>query len=71
MEVTMTKYRLLLTEIGLAGLFLVCVLCAPLPAAEIEHLTLDVNIGGSELVEIKAPSRRMKRSSAPARCGQT
>jgi pilus assembly protein CpaC len=60
MEVTMTKYRLLLTEIGLAGLFLVCVLCAPLPAAEIEHLTLDVNIGGSELVEIKAPSRRMK-----------
>jgi pilus assembly protein CpaC len=60
MEVTMTKYRLLLTEIGLAGLFLVCLLWAPLPAAEIEHLTLDVNIGGSELVEIKAPSRRMK-----------
>jgi pilus assembly protein CpaC len=60
MEVTMTKYRLLLMEIGLAGLFLVCVLCAPLSAAEIEHLTLDVSIGGSELVEIKAPSRKMK-----------
>ncbi len=56
----MTKYRLLLTEIGLAGLFLVCFLCAQLSAAEIEHLTLDVNIGGSELVAIKSPSRRMK-----------
>jgi pilus assembly protein CpaC len=28
--------------------------------AEIEHLTLDVNIGGSELVEIREPSQKMK-----------
>lgn len=29
-------------------------------AAEIEHRTLEVNIGGSELVEIREPSQRMK-----------
>jgi pilus assembly protein CpaC len=56
----MTKFRLLVVNAGLAGLFLVGFLCAPLLAAEIEHLTLDVNVGGSELVEIKQPSRKMK-----------
>jgi pilus assembly protein CpaC len=56
----MTKFRLLVANAGLAGLFLVGFLTAPLLAAEVEHLTLDVNVGGSELVEIKQPSRKMK-----------
>lgn len=56
----MNRCRFFVTSIQLAaflGLFM-CV--APLFAQEIEHLTLDVNIGGSEMVEIREPSRRMK-----------
>jgi pilus assembly protein CpaC len=56
----MTKSRLFSIKAGLAGLLLVGFLCSPVFAAEVEHLTLDVNIGGSELVTIKEPSRKMK-----------
>jgi pilus assembly protein CpaC len=56
----MKKSLFLATVIKLAAV-LVTLLCAsPLFAAEIERLTLDVNVGGSELVEIQEPSRKMK-----------
>lgn len=45
---------------GLAALLALLIFASPLFAAEIERLTLDVNIGGSELVEIREPSRKMK-----------
>jgi len=45
---------------GLAALLALLIFAPPLFAAEIERLTLDVNIGGSELVEIREPSRKMK-----------
>lgn len=44
----------------LAAVLALLIFAAPLFAAEIEHLTLDVNVGGSELVEITKPSRKMK-----------
>jgi len=56
----MKKHLFLATATKLAAV-LVTLLCAsPLFAAEIERLTLDVNVGGSELVEIQQPSRKMK-----------
>jgi pilus assembly protein CpaC len=56
----MIKSRFFIIRAGLTGLILAGFLCPPLLAAEVEHLTLDVNVGGSELVEIKQPSRKMK-----------
>ncbi|MEZ4483950.1 MAG: pilus assembly protein N-terminal domain-containing protein [Syntrophotaleaceae bacterium] len=56
----MKRCRLIPKSMGLAAVFALLTLAAPLFAAEVEHLTLDVNIGGSELVEIREPSRKMK-----------
>lgn len=43
------------------GILCLILLGSPvIAAAEIEHRTLEVNIGGSELVEIREPSQRMK-----------
>ncbi len=56
----MKRRRLLATPMGLAAVLVLLLCAAPLFAAEIERLTLDVNIGGSELVEIREPSRKMK-----------
>ncbi len=52
----MAKFRLI-KQVGIAGI-LVCFMCSPLFA--VERISLDVSIGGSELVEIKEPSRKMK-----------
>ncbi|MCD4688852.1 MAG: type II and III secretion system protein family protein, partial [Desulfuromonadaceae bacterium] len=56
----MKRCRLITKPMGLAALLALLVFATPLIAAEIEYLTLDVNIGGSELVEIREPSRKMK-----------
>ncbi|APG26970.1 hypothetical protein A7E78_03455 [Syntrophotalea acetylenivorans] len=56
----MRKFRLIAKPMRLAAGLALLLFAAPLFAAEIEHLTLDVNVGGSELVKIAEPSRRMK-----------
>lgn len=56
----MTTRRTILPAISFLGLFCLALFAAPAAADQIEHLTLDVNIGGSELVEIREPSQRMK-----------
>lgn len=56
----MKKNHLLPLPISLAALLIVLLGAFPVISAEIERLTLDVNIGGSELVEISEPSRKMK-----------
>ena len=56
----MKRCRLITKPMGLAALLALLIFATPLIAAEIEYLTLDVNIGGSELVEIREPSRKMK-----------
>jgi len=59
-EVIMTMRRAILPAISILGLFCLALFAGPAAANDIEHLTLDVNIGGSELVEIREPSQRMK-----------
>lgn len=56
----MKKGRLIAKLMRLAAVLALLIFAAPLFAADIEHLTLDVNIGGSELVKIAEPSRKMK-----------
>lgn len=56
----MTMRRAILPAICFLSLFCLALFTGPAAADEIEHLTLDVNIGGSELVEIREPSQRMK-----------
>ncbi len=56
----MKNIRLIAKPMRLAAVMALLLFAAPLFAAEIEHLTLDVNIGGSELVKIAEPSRKMK-----------
>jgi pilus assembly protein CpaC len=56
----MKRCRLIPKPMGLAALLALLIFAAPLFAAEVERLTLDVNIGGSEMVEIREPSRKMK-----------
>ena len=56
----MKKLRLITKPIRMAAVLALLIFATPLFAAEIEHLTLDVNVGGSELVEIREPSRKMK-----------
>lgn len=56
----MTMRRAILPAICFLSLVCLALFTGPAAADEIEHLTLDVNIGGSELVEIREPSQRMK-----------
>lgn len=56
----MTTRRAIFPAICFLGLFCLALFTGSAYADEIEHLTLDVNIGGSELVEIREPSQRMK-----------
>lgn len=56
----MTTRRAILPAICFLGLFCLALFTGTAAADDIEHLTLDVNIGGSELVEIREPSQRMK-----------
>ncbi len=56
----MNTYRFLASSIQLAAFLFLCLWAGPLFAEDIERLSLDVNIGGSEMVEIREPSRRMK-----------
>jgi len=56
----MTTRRAILPAICFLGLFCLALFSGTAVADDIEHLTLDVNIGGSELVEIREPSQRMK-----------
>ncbi|MEZ4599332.1 MAG: type II and III secretion system protein family protein [Syntrophotaleaceae bacterium] len=56
----MTRSRFFSFQTALAGLLLVPFFLSPVKAAEGEHLTVDINIGGSELVEIREPGRSMK-----------
>jgi pilus assembly protein CpaC len=60
MEVIMITRRAILPAICFLGLFCLALFAGTAVADEIEHLTLDVNIGGSELVKIRKPSPRMK-----------
>ena len=57
----MKARRLANPAMYLWGMLCLILLGSPVTAAaEIEHRTLEVNIGGSELVEIREPSQRMK-----------
>ena len=56
----MTMRRAIFPAICFLGLLFTAIFTGPAAADDIEHLTLDVNIGGSELVEIREPSQRMK-----------
>jgi len=56
----MTTRRAIFPAICFLGLFCLALFTGSAAADDIEHLTLDVNIGGSELVEIREPSQRMK-----------